>query len=142
MPAMEWSDVFVLGVDKMDATHREFVDLVNALAAAADAEFLPRLDNFIAHTAEHFEQENRWMGELGFPAVHCHTSEHERVLNVVKAVRQQVEAGDIALGRRLAEELPPWFDNHAATMDAVLAHYIKTESAAPAEVCGCASPSQ
>ena len=56
---LEWSKGLELGVEKMDATHREFVDLLNALAVVPDGEFLTLLDEFIAHSVEHFEQEKR-----------------------------------------------------------------------------------
>jgi hypothetical protein len=37
-----------------------------------------------------------------------------------------MERGDVALGRQLIQELPLWFDNHVATMDAALASYIQS----------------
>lgn len=36
---MPWSDTQALGVAEMDATHREFVELADALRRAGDAEF-------------------------------------------------------------------------------------------------------
>lgn len=140
MPVIEWSALYTLGVPEMDKTHEEFVHHLNAIADGPDAELLQRFDALIAHTAEHFARENRWMQELGFPADHCHIGEHARALLVIQAVRKRVaEAGDIALGRRLVGELPQWFDNHASTMDSALAHYLK-EGGVPAEdrsSCGC-----
>jgi hemerythrin-like metal-binding protein len=122
---MEWGDRYRLGIARMDETHREFVEFCNALAAAGpeSENFLERLDAFIEHTAAHFDQENRWMEAVNFPA--CHREEHARVLDVACEVRQRVEKGDLFLGRRLLEELPPWFDNHIDTMDAALAFYLK-----------------
>jgi hemerythrin-like metal-binding protein len=123
--AMEWGERYRLGIARMDETHREFVEFCNALAAAGpeSENFLERLDAFIAHTAAHFDQENRWMEAVNFPV--CHREEHARVLDVAREVRQRVEKGDLFLGRRLLEELPPWFDNHIDTMDAALAFYLK-----------------
>ena len=61
---------------------------------------------------------------IGFPA--CHKAEHDRVLAVCRDVRKRMERGDEALGRQLIRELPVWFDNHVATMDAALSSYIAT----------------
>ncbi|MEI2419768.1 hemerythrin domain-containing protein [Arthrospira platensis SPKY2] len=66
MPEMIWSETLDLGVSRMDDTHREFVELYNALARASEAARLPALDRFIDHTVEHFEQENRWMRKSVF----------------------------------------------------------------------------
>jgi hemerythrin len=125
MSVLQWSAAFELGNARMDRTHREFVDLVNALAAASDAE-LPRcLDEFLAHTEAHFAEELRSMKSSGFPPLHCHESEHARVLEVAEQVRQRVLAGDLEMGRVLAREMPDWFRDHAATMDTALANWLR-----------------
>lgn len=127
MSALTWNENLALGVPAMDATHEEFVALCNELLAAPDAERLPILNRFIAHTVAHFAQEDRWMEELDFPAVDCHRNEHRRVLEVLEAVKGKWMEGSED-GRRLLtqllEELPPWFEQHASTMDAALAWYI------------------
>ena len=61
MNLIDWSPEFELGEETMDATHREFVDLLNAVGAAPDEELLPRLDAFLEHIEAHFGDENRRM---------------------------------------------------------------------------------
>ncbi|THF59294.1 bacteriohemerythrin [Pseudothauera rhizosphaerae] len=124
MPAMEWSEKLELGLARMDDTHREFVELYNALEAAAPEDFIARLDAFIEHTEGHFGQENRWMEAVNFPG--CHRAEHDRVMMVLRDVRERAARGDTFLGRRLVEELPAWFENHASGMDAALAFHLQT----------------
>lgn len=122
MAAMEWTDKLALGLGPMDGTHQEFVDAYNRLVVASGEALLIEMDAFIAHTVDHFDQENRWMELIGFPG--CHKAEHDRVLAVCRDVRKRMERGDAALGRQLLQELPIWFDNHVATMDSALAAYI------------------
>lgn len=124
MALMQWNESLVLGLAPMDATHQEFVDCYNALAAADDEDFVARLDAFIEHSVAHFEQENVWMAAVNFPG--CHKAEHDRVLAVLRDVRKRAVDGDMALGRRLVEEIPPWFESHASGMDAALAFHIDT----------------
>lgn len=121
MPQIEWTESLVLGLDPMDLTHQEFVQVYNDLAAAPVEDFLPRLDAFIAHCEAHFEQENRWMAAVNFPG--CHQGEHDRVLAVLHDVRKRAAAGDLFLGKRLVEEIPAWFESHAGGMDAALAFH-------------------
>jgi hemerythrin len=137
MPLMDWTDSLALGVAPMDATHREFVDQLNALAQAPDDAFLELLDAFIAHTEAHFAQESRWMRAVGFPALHCHEAEHEGVLGVMRDVRGHVEQGRVNVGHVLVAELPAWLRNHLATMDGALAYFIRTVDYDPA---GAAAP--
>ena len=125
MALLDWSDKLALGVERMDTTHREFVESLNALHVAPDDDYLRLLDAFIEHTVAHFEQEERWMKSLEFPPIHCHTNEHEGVLNIMRDVRRMVAEGKPELGRVLTRELAPWFENHAAGMDAMLAFFLR-----------------
>jgi hemerythrin-like metal-binding protein len=132
MAVMDWTDALALGVGPMDATHREFVDHLNALDAASDDALLGLLDAFIAHTEAHFAQESLWMRATGFPPVHCHEAEHEGVLGVMREVRGHVAQGKVHVGRVLARELPDWLRHHLATMDGALAYFMRTVEYAPA----------
>ena len=125
MATIEWSEALLLGVEPMDSTHREFMARLNALAEAPEARMLECFELLYSHTQEHFERENAWMEQIVFPPVHCHTAEHEGVLEVMRDVRRHLEAGDLEVGRVLARELAEWFKGHAATMDAMLAQMLQ-----------------
>ena len=99
-----WQDKWTLNHPKMDETHHEFIAEINHMLAVPDSEMLAAVDRFIEHTVAHFEQERVWMESTNFPPKGCHIGEHDRVLAIVKQVRQMVEGGDYAIGRRLAEE--------------------------------------
>jgi hemerythrin len=124
-PVLVWSEQLALGQHIMDDTHREFVEQLNRVGAAGEAGLLAALDGFIAHTEAHFGQEERWMESIAFPPMHCHQGEHAKVLETAREVRNRVAAGDMRLGRMLAEALAEWFPQHAASMDAMLAMYMK-----------------
>jgi hemerythrin len=131
MKQMEWAEALALGVGPMDATHREFVEHLNLLADATEAQMPARFDAFYAHTVAHFEQEAEWMRSLAFPPIHCHVAEHEGVLEVMRVVREHLEAGRFHVGRVLASEMAEWFRGHAATMDAMLADYMRHKGFEP-----------
>lgn len=138
MSLLEWKPDFALGLAPMDATHREFVALLNELHAAGDAELPAKLARFLAHTIAHFERENEWMRRSGFPPLGCHMGEHERVLELMIKVLAMVKAGHTVAGRVLIAELPAWFENHTATMDYTLAYFIEqTGFDATAESADC-----
>lgn len=125
MVALPWSSDYELGIVAMDGTHREFAALLNQLDDVPPENAADRLDALIRHTEAHFEQEDTWMETSGFPQLHCHRSEHERVLQVLRGVRRVMMAGDASIMRSLLNELPLWFAHHAATMDAALASHIR-----------------
>ncbi|MEO8157137.1 MAG: hemerythrin domain-containing protein [Betaproteobacteria bacterium] len=125
MPVMQWNDELVLDKGVMDDTHREFIELLNRLADAPDGNVLSVLDEFIRHTEEHFAQEQRWMEHMTYPPLTCHVREHDGVLETAREVRRRVAAGETRFGQVLARAVAQWFSNHAASMDNVLALYMK-----------------
>ena len=123
-PAFTWSDAFLLGFAPIDATHREFVTLVDRMLRAGDAELAGFLAAFARHAEAHFEQEGAWMRETGFPAMQCHVDEHDAVMRSVRGVGRRVSEGDFEAGRRLAVELARWFPAHADHLDSALAQWL------------------
>jgi hemerythrin len=120
-----WSDQYLLGYGPMDATHREFVDLLGALLAAPDADLAQHLDAMAEHAERHFGEEREWMLASAFPATQCHIDEHEAVLKSVAEVRALLASGGhAATCRALARELARWFPGHADYMDAALAQWM------------------
>jgi hemerythrin len=131
MPVMEWNESLALDQGVMDDTHREFIDLLNQLADAADDEVLGVLDLFIQHTEAHFAEEQRWMESMEFSALECHAREHDGVLDTAREVRNRAAAGDVRFGRVLAKAVAEWFAGHASSMDHVLALYMKDKGFEP-----------
>jgi hemerythrin-like metal-binding protein len=131
MPVMNWNESLVLDEGVMDDTHREFIDLLNRLADAPAEQVLAVLDEFIAHTEAHFGQEQRWMEQMGFPPTECHVREHAGVMEISREVRNRAAAGETAFARVLAQGVAEWFETHAASMDRVLALYMKDRGYQP-----------
>lgn len=131
MPVMEWNESLTLDRGVMDETHREFVELLNRLADAPGNQLLGVLDEFIAHSEGHFAQEQRWMEQMTYPPLECHVREHDGVMEIAHAVRARVAAGEMRFGPVLAKAVAEWFSNHAASMDNVLALYMKEKGFEP-----------
>jgi len=124
-------DFFEVGFEPMDELHRQFRDLVVALADPAGADYGAVLLALHEHLLRHCALEEQWMVASDFPSCACHRQEHEMLLEVVAEARRRVDAGDVEVARRLAEELPLWFETHANTMDAALAFYLRDRMRAP-----------
>ncbi len=125
MSALAWSEALALKQPRMDQTHREFVEQLQALGAAQDADLstlAPLLAGLVSHTEAHFAQEERWMADIGFAPENCHAFQHGHVLNVLREARRVVvDEGKRDLVPILVDELGRWFVSHAQMMDAALA---------------------
>lgn len=125
MTTLQWSEELELGLDYMDSTHREFVDLLTRATQAPDGELLAVWDAVVAHTEDHFGREDQWMKNSSFPPCDCHAAEHESILAVMREGGKRGAAGNLALVRQLARELGVWFAGHAQSMDTALALFLK-----------------
>lgn len=119
-----WHDQFLLGYAEMDETHKEFVERVNALLTVKDADLPSALAAFAAHAEAHFGQENEWMEKNDFPPRDCHIDEHNKVLDSLHEVQQQLVQGDVAIVREFAKALMDWFPAHADYLDSALATWL------------------
>ena len=113
-----------LGFGEMDATHREFVERVEALMRADDASVPHALGALAEHLRSHFDEEREWMISTGFPSAACHLDEHDAVLRSVDEVQSLVAAGELRVARALAFELTRWFPQHTDAMDRGLAKWM------------------
>ncbi len=122
---LSWSEALVLGDARTDHTHQEFVDLVNATTAAAPESRLARYQELLAHTVEHFAQEERWMAACGIQPDFCHFGQHASVLQVMQEVERRALAGEPEYIASMIEALVEWFPGHAESMDAGLVAYLQ-----------------
>ena len=117
---------YQLGVDQMDQTHLEFIDLVNGLHGLERIAFTEQFIKLGEHTLAHFEAENRLMAETGFAAIREHMDEHQRMLGELNVIARQVSRGTLNIARAyVSDRLPEWFNLHAMTMDSALAAHLK-----------------
>ena len=83
---LTWTTQLAVGDARMDDTHVEFVNQLNALLATPVEQQLPLYRAFLDHTVGHFAQEERWMLATGFAPDNCHASHHATILEHLKAV--------------------------------------------------------
>lgn len=121
-----WSDERLLGHEELDATHREFYDVVFNMLRCDGNTAWGTLLAFEDHARSHFTQEECWMRESNFPSGDCHADEHAKVLASLEEVKHALSAGeaDHILVQRFADHLFAWFPGHADFMDSALATWL------------------
>lgn len=123
---LQWSEALQLNDAKTDQTHQDFIALAQQVSAASEPQRSALYSELVAHTVEHFGQEERWMLAAGLNTEHCHFSEHRNVLEVMKEVQRRAASGEHQLIGNMLEALAEWFPMHATSMDAGLVEYLKT----------------
>lgn len=131
MPTLPWTEELEIGLPAMDDQHREFVELL-AKARHCDNAALPAAWRaLIAHTEDHFAQEEAWMRATHFIPRAAHAMQHRMILKVMREGEARALQGDITPLWLMARELQVWFPQHAQTMDAALAEHLQRVGFAP-----------
>lgn len=122
-----WQDTLLLGDPAMDAEHRAFIEGLRRVQMAGDAELPALFEAFAREARAHFEHENGWMSDSGFPPRQCHIDEHSAVLKSVDEVLALMAAGDLAVVRRLVDHMAIWFPAHLQQMDSAVVHWLSKQ---------------
>ena len=117
-----WTDRLSLGIDKIDAQHRELVGLVNQLhramkrqAGARESEAVLR--KLAEYTQYHFSFEEKIFDKYGYPQAGPHKQAHRDLLQAVTQFQQDLQAGKAGLSMKLMDFLNQWLREHIMKTD-------------------------
>ncbi len=103
MIELQWEDAYASGHPLIDAQHRRLFELANSLLAALTQD-LPREETRLrwnrlkAHTAQHFNDEERILARAGFPLLAHHSEEHQQLLARNQGFEEAFARGSLDLG--------------------------------------------
>lgn len=116
-----WSDDLSVGVEAVDAEHRELIEHLEGLRrahAAGQGGLVSALDALIDATHRHFENEEAAMARSSYPQLADHVRSHIELSSRVLQIRQRLAAGDVStLGFELLGFLDGWLLDHIRTAD-------------------------
>jgi hemerythrin len=133
-PVSELRDLS-LGVEEIDAQHRELFVRAGRLREAIRANDRAQVEPLVAFLGEyvlfHFEAEERLMRQRGYPGLEVHRAAHERFRNEFAALAADFsERGATALvALTLHNWVAEWVRLHVGGLDLDLARWLR-ESAA------------
>jgi diguanylate cyclase (GGDEF)-like protein/hemerythrin-like metal-binding protein len=93
-----WEDSYACGHSTIDAQHRKLFTLTNSLIGAISSgqplgETSMRLRRLMAHTAQHFHDEEAQLTRVQYPDLAAHAAEHHRLLEKASRFEADVDAG-------------------------------------------------
>jgi hemerythrin-like metal-binding protein len=126
MSLIEWREEYRLGVPAIDYEHETLIQLLNDLhAGIANDRDVVEVSRFLgevhAKISAHFALEERLMRERGYDQYDEHKADHERLLDEIRDIMDEVEArADYLYEEELSRRLAAWFSVHFRTHDARL----------------------
>lgn len=129
---LEWNDKMLIGIDSVDAQHKQLVGMLNELYAgfrAGTAKSLvgPILSRLIDYTATHFQHEERFFDQTNYPESKHHKMEHANLVKKVLEVRARFEADkESVLTQDVMVFLRNWLVDHIMGTDKLYVSHLKS----------------
>ena len=125
MALMQWKDRYSVGIAAVDHEHRQLIALINRLHDEFTRQGGTRtvaafFGDLLAGISAHFALEERFMRERRYDELRAHKADHERLLDEIRDLMDDVEDTAGMHGDELAGRLEAWFARHFETHDARL----------------------
>ena len=132
MALIEWREEYSTGIAGVDYEHQELITLINSVYemlsdSSEKIRIISCLGDIYGSISSHFALEERWMEQHNYDDYETHRSDHERLLDDIGDITDDVEASHGFNEEQLRERLSDWFLNHFKTHDARL-HKFETEN--------------
>jgi hemerythrin-like metal-binding protein len=121
MTQVIWQDSYSIGIDTVDAQHKQLFDIINKIYIASDDDsdlkaIMPLFDELQDYTKYHFDEEEQYFTTLTQSDIDHHKNEHQFFIDELEKIKQQsLRIGAISLG--LVYFLNDWLVNHIQTED-------------------------
>lgn len=129
---IEWSDKFILGVEKIDVQHKKLCEAINQFLTAITenrdiAEVKKMLDFVAGYIFEHFSTEEAYMDKYEYPLASRHKSEHQDFTDEFRKMKNQYEIDGATkfISLQLEGWLFSWLQKHVTGSDTALGLFLK-----------------
>lgn len=132
---IEWTESLEIGDGRIDAQHKELLDLVNAFQAKRlaghDTSVLRRaLDEIVLFTRYHFYCEESLMDEVGFPGLATHRDLHAVLRGILTRLGKDLDSGRYSAAE-IEDFLVPWVMDHMVDEDRKIRDFLNRNGALP-----------
>lgn len=132
MTAYAWTPGLSVGVDGIDAQHRELFARVNRVVEvvegrAATAEIVRVLGFLSEYVDTHFADEEALMRGASYPGAAAHAAEHARFVRTFRRLRTEFArvGADAGLAEEMRRDLCAWLVDHVSGTDRALGAFLR-----------------
>lgn len=124
---LEWSDKYLIGVERIDLEHETFFGLVQdfekaRVRNASKKELLGILNEIALYAKFHFCSEENIMEAMGYPDLDEHRNKHLQLIEVLSNNILGLTLDRIS-PEKIQELLLDWFFHHTTTDDKKIAEF-------------------
>ncbi|HVI52048.1 MAG TPA: bacteriohemerythrin [Candidatus Sulfotelmatobacter sp.] len=123
MAVLGWTEDLSVGVAVLDGHHKRLFDLLDELyravqAGGSETAVGTVLDELVAYTEYHFQEEEKLLEQAGFPALEAHRKVHKALTGQVIRMRDDYKLDPRTVyAAELFQFLSGWLVNHIKVED-------------------------
>lgn len=122
MPLMDWTPALDVGVESMNAEHRQILAAMNDIydadaAGVTGPAMMARVARLGDITVRHFADEERFMESVGFPSLAAHKTIHAKLLSDFAAHVKRAELAGGKVSEPFFQFLTLWLSAHIKHVD-------------------------
>ncbi|MBK8792320.1 MAG: hemerythrin family protein [Holophaga sp.] len=130
MPIIQWQESYATGIQIIDDQHRQLFQTINELfdliqTDAALPQILGNLDFLLAYAVNHFQTEESFMAESGYPDLSEHHDEHRRLVERIHTIRARFSTPEPPTPLELSRMVSEWTSHHIGEVDMGYASFLK-----------------
>lgn len=135
MKKLEWTQALSVGVDEIDAQHRELfrraARLLEGLRRGEPEEIGGLVDFLHEYAVEHFGAEEEHMRRTRYPGYARHKAEHDRFISDLLALAREHErkGAGAFMALKVNQWLTQWLREHVSGTDAELGAFLLERTA-------------
>ena len=122
MSIIKWDENLDIGVERIDAQHRQLINTINELhlavqyGTAGDA-IMPLIARLYDYAQAHFLSEELLFADLGYQGSAEHKQEHLNFITQIEGLSKQFSYNKDFLALHVKDLLLSWFYHHIRTKD-------------------------
>ena len=127
----EWTERWSVGVDTIDAQHRELFAAINTLlreeGKTPSRDLAQVLDYLEKYVTNHFGLEEIYMRRLSYPGYPSHKGEHVAFINDFYDMRDEYDGNGATqeLADKMGRYMGDWLVNHIGKVDRELGAFLQ-----------------
>jgi len=120
--ALRWRSAYRISIQEMDAQHKVFFQLADAILAGIASQEDPRdlvkaVNAMVDYAHHHFDDEEALLEQYSYPNLKEHKGFHKKLIADVEAVRDSIQAGNIWTEGQFNKFFSNWLIQHILSED-------------------------
>lgn len=119
MTHIVWSDIYNIGINKLDKQHKHFLDILNNLQEGVSKDTEHTLlcgifNELLENSKAHFDDEKKYMRQCGLPKDNDHANSHREFLRKIEDLKNRCKSDKVNLNvlMETQEFLREWLFSH------------------------------